>query len=80
MSDPGPLRVAAAAAAQVTKLAISVVLASWAGAWIDGRLDTAPLFLFLGVLCGAIVGFVQLYRMLITNDDDDSTHDSNPPQ
>ena len=79
MSDPGPLRGAASAAAQVTQLAVGVVLASWAGAWIDSRLETAPLFLFLGLLCGAGAGFYKLYRMLITDDDDDTTPDTTPP-
>jgi ATP synthase protein I len=35
-----------------------------AGLWLDGKLNTRPLFMIGGLLLGVVVAFYGLYRML----------------
>lgn len=45
-------------------LAVSVGLFAYGGLWLDGRVGTSPLFVLLGVLCGAVGGMLHLIRVL----------------
>jgi len=44
--------------------AASALLFFAAGVWVDGRLDTSPLFAFLGLLIGGAAGFWSMYVRL----------------
>ena len=52
---------------------ICIVGGTFAGLWIDGKLDTRPLFMIGGLLIGVVVAFYGLYRMLkpLMNDKQD---------
>lgn len=43
----------------------AILLFLFVGRWVDGRLGTEPWFLLIGVLVGAVAGFVSLYRQLV---------------
>ena len=44
-------------------IAAAIVLPTLAGAWLDGRAGTSPLFLLGGVLFGVVLAFYGVYRM-----------------
>jgi F0F1-type ATP synthase assembly protein I len=44
------------------ELAISIVIGTFAGKWLDGKLDTAPYLMLVGLVLGAIAGFRALFR------------------
>lgn len=44
--------------------AVAVALFAWAGHWLDGRADSSPLFLIVGVVLGLFGGFVHLVKVL----------------
>jgi F0F1-type ATP synthase assembly protein I len=72
--NPRPFRAAAQAAARVTQLAITVIFGTWAGAKLDGWLDTSPWLLFLGLFGGFAIGLYSMVRglqELAENDDSD---------
>jgi ATP synthase protein I len=41
-----------------------IVLGTFAGLWLDGKLDTKPIFMIVGLLCGLVVAFYGVYQML----------------
>ena len=43
----------------------SIVLGVVAGLWLDGRFDTSPVLVILGLLLGIAVAFYGVYRMLL---------------
>ena len=43
----------------------AIILFLFAGRWLDARLGTEPWLLLLGVMLGAVGGFVSLYRQLV---------------
>ena len=45
-------------------LAVSVGLLAYGGLWLDGNLDTKPLFLLIGVAWGVIGGTIHLVRVI----------------
>lgn len=45
--------------------ALSVLLFLGAGAWLDSKLGTMPLFLVLGAFIGAAAGFYSLYNHIV---------------
>ncbi len=47
------------------ELVIPVALLTYGGYRLDGRLDTLPLFLLLGVFLGMAVGFYSVYRRIV---------------
>ena len=63
-NDPRPFRAAASAAARVTQLAITVLFATWAGAKLDGWLDTTPWLLLFGIGGGFGLGLYTMVRRL----------------
>ncbi len=44
---------------------IPVVLLTYGGYRLDGRLGTLPLFLLLGVFLGMAVGFYSVFRRIV---------------
>jgi ATP synthase protein I len=46
-------------------LAGALIGGLYGGQWLDRRLGSAPVFLFVGVAIGAICGFTALYRQLL---------------
>lgn len=49
------------------QFAFSVLFFLWVGQWLDRRLATAPLFLYLGVFTGAGGAFYSMYRSLMAD-------------
>jgi len=43
----------------------SIVVFLLLGRWLDGRLDTSPWLLLVGVMIGASAGFYSMYRQLV---------------
>lgn len=43
----------------------AIILFLFLGRWLDERLGTEPWLLLIGVLVGAVAGFVSLYRQLV---------------
>lgn len=48
------------------QFAVTVALGVAGGWWLDGKLDTSPLFLIAGGLFGAVAAFYHLYRTLVS--------------
>ena len=44
-------------------IAIAIAGGVFLGAWIDEKIDLAPIFTLLGLMFGLIVAFVGSYRM-----------------
>ena len=42
----------------------SIILGVLGGRWLDGRLNSEPLFLIIGLLLGIVVAFYGVYTML----------------
>ncbi len=49
------------------QFALSILLFLWLGQWIDKKLGTEPLFLFVGVFSGAGAAFYAMYRTLMAD-------------
>lgn len=43
----------------------SIVLGVLAGLWLDGKFNTTPIFVILGLIIGLAVAFFGVYQMLI---------------
>jgi ATP synthase protein I len=46
-------------------IAISILLGVLGGLWLDGKLDTSPIMVIVGLILGLIVAFYGVYRMLL---------------
>jgi F0F1-type ATP synthase assembly protein I len=42
----------------------SIILGVVGGRWVDGRLNSEPLFLIIGLILGIVVAFYGVYTML----------------
>ena len=54
-------------------IGICIVLGTFAGLWIDGKLDTKPLFMIGGLVVGLVIagfGVYQMVRPLMNNKQD----------
>jgi F0F1-type ATP synthase assembly protein I len=49
------------------QFAVTILVFLWLGTWLDRKLGTAPLFLYLGVFLGAGGAFYGMYRQLMAN-------------
>lgn len=49
------------------QFAASILLFLFAGQWLDRRLGTEPLFLYVGVFTGAGAAFFSMYRTLMAD-------------
>ena len=45
-------------------IGISIVGGTFAGLWLDGRLNTRPIFILIGLLLGLVVAVFGVYRMI----------------
>ena len=45
-------------------VAISIILGVVGGRWLDGKLNSEPVFLIIGLLLGIVVAFYGVYIML----------------
>ncbi len=50
------------------RFALSIVIFAAIGFWIDKKLNTIPVFLMIGFLLGATVGFWTIYKVVYLND------------
>lgn len=53
------------------QFAAALIAGLYGGQWLDRRLSSAPVFLYLGVAIGAIGGMTALYRQLMRVQRDD---------
>ena len=63
------------------QFAVTIVLATMGGWWLDEKLSTSPLLLIAGMLFGATAAFYHLYKTLTraeTSDDGDRSPTSEP--
>ena len=51
-----------------TELAAAVLIGAWGGRAIDGWLGTAPWFLIIGFVLGVAAGFMNIYRLVASED------------
>lgn len=51
--------------------ALTIVALTMAGIWLDGRLETAPLFLIIGLLMAFVGATWSLVQQVLRPDDDD---------
>ena len=45
-------------------IAIAIVLGIWGGHWLDGKFNTGPLWLIIGLILGIAVSVLGVYNML----------------
>lgn len=45
-------------------ISVCILLGVLVGRWLDGKLNSEPLWLIIGLLLGVIVAFYGVYRML----------------
>jgi F0F1-type ATP synthase assembly protein I len=46
-------------------MAIAIVLGLLGGGWLDGKLQTKPLFTIIGLVLGIIAAFYGVYQMIL---------------
>ena len=46
-------------------IAACILLGTFGGLWLDGKLNTKPFFMIAGLILGLIMAGVGVYRMLI---------------
>ncbi len=46
-------------------IAFCIIVGIAGGIWLDGRLNTSPLFILLGVLLGSLLAFYGIYKMVV---------------
>ncbi len=44
---------------------ICIVLGVWGGLWLDGKLNTKPILVIVGLILGLVIAFYGVYRMLL---------------
>ncbi|MFS1517024.1 AtpZ/AtpI family protein [Bacillus sp. SCS-151] len=59
-----PLRAMALMSTILSQLVGSVLFGIFSGRWIDSKLETAPLFLIIGLLIGLAAGVFAMVRMI----------------
>ena len=45
-------------------VAVTIIFGAGGGLWLDGRLDTLPLFTLIGVLLGTVLAFYGLIKLV----------------
>lgn len=61
--DRPPLSVALVWTSRITSVSLEMVLPGLAGYWVDKKLGTVAVFLFVGVVLGFILGLRTLIAM-----------------
>lgn len=54
------------------RFALSIAITTYAGYWLDSKLNTLPLFLIIGLILGATSGFFTIYRAVYTGKEKES--------
>ncbi len=73
------LRIANRVSTVGAELAIATLLGLFGGSWIDARLDTRPLFTFLGLALGMAAGMKGLFRLVRAERQKTAKSKANPP-
>ena len=60
-----------------SQYAASIVVCMLIGWWLDGKLGTSPWLLVAGVILGAVAGFYNLYKSLVSSGDKKGTEEEN---
>lgn len=47
---------------------VAILLALYAGMWLDAKLHTAPWFMLIGALLGAGAGFYSMFRVVMSQE------------
>ena len=47
---------------------VAILLALYAGMWLDAKLHTGPWLMLIGALVGASAGFYSMFRVLMSED------------
>ena len=45
-------------------IAIAIILGIWGGHWLDGKMNTGPLWLIIGLILGIAVAALGVYNMI----------------
>ena len=45
-------------------IAIAIILGIWGGHWLDGKMNTSPLWLIIGLFLGIAVAALGVYNMM----------------
>ena len=45
-------------------IAIAIILGIWGGHWLDGKMNTSPLWLIIGLILGIAVAALGVYNMI----------------
>ncbi len=45
-------------------IAIAIILGIWGGHWLDGKMNTGPLWLVVGLVLGIAVAALGVYNMI----------------
>ena len=45
-------------------IAIAIILGIWGGHWLDGKMNTGPLWLIIGLVMGIAVAALGVYNMI----------------
>lgn len=62
--DENPWRAIALVSAIGVELAVCVLLGVWIGRWLDGRMNTDPLFLLIGIFVGMAIGIWAVIQLI----------------
>lgn len=46
-------------------IGLCIFFGVWGGLWLDGKLNTAPIFVIVGLILGLAVAFYGVYRMVM---------------
>jgi F0F1-type ATP synthase assembly protein I len=59
-----PMKAYALMTGILSQLVGSILIGIFGGRWIDGKLDTSPLFLIIGLLLGLATGVYAMIRLM----------------
>ena len=46
---------------------LCIFLGVWGGLWLDGKFNTSPILVIVGLILGVVVAFYGVYRMILPN-------------
>ncbi|MGD6960828.1 AtpZ/AtpI family protein [Fictibacillus phosphorivorans] len=64
MENKNPYKSIALMSGILSYFAGSILIGVFVGMWIDGKIDTSPLFLIFGLLIGIASGVIGMNRLL----------------
>ena len=48
-------------------IGICIFLGVWGGLWLDGKWNTQPVLVIIGLILGIVIAFYGVYRMILPN-------------